>query len=54
MSGASNDERIQKFLEKRSIFEQLARIKYLNWPIDEPESVLVKTMDITKLLEEMK
>lgn len=54
MSNADKDELIQKFLEKRSAFERFARIKYLKGPIDEPETVLIRTMDELKLLEGMK
>jgi hypothetical protein len=48
--GTTDDqERIAKFLENRSAFEQMAREKYLRWPVEEPEAVLVKTSDILKL-----
>ncbi len=48
--GASTkEERIQKFLENRSIIENMASEKYLNWPIEEPETVLIKMADVPKL-----
>lgn len=53
LSIVSENERIEKFRERRSVFEILARTKYLFWPIEEPGSVLVKTMDLPGLLEEM-
>jgi hypothetical protein len=53
LRGASNETRVEKFLEQRSVFEAAARIKYLTWPIEEPDSVLVKTRDMPKLLQEM-
>jgi hypothetical protein len=30
----------------------LARTKYLSWPVDEPDAVLVKTIDVPKLVKE--
>ena len=48
----SGDEgRLEKFREKRSMIEEMARKKYLFWPIEEPEAVLIKNTDIPKLLE---
>jgi hypothetical protein len=41
--------RFEKFLEKRSAIEAMAREKYLFWPIEEPGAVLIKTMDVPKL-----
>lgn len=52
--GRSNAERVEKFLENRSFIEQLARAKYLSWPVEEPEAVLVKTMDVPRLREEIR
>jgi hypothetical protein len=49
-----NEGRIKKFLENRSAIEDMARAKYLFWPIEDLEAVLIKTMDIPKLLKEMK
>ncbi|MEI9804754.1 MAG: GSU2403 family nucleotidyltransferase fold protein [Pseudolabrys sp.] len=40
---------IEAFLKNRSAIEQLARTKYLSFPIEEPGRVLIKTMDIPKL-----
>ncbi len=45
----TKEERLQKFLENRSIIEKVAREKYLNSPIEEPEAVLIKTGDVPKL-----
>jgi hypothetical protein len=44
--------RVERFLENRSIIEAMARIKYLFWPIEEPEHVLIRTDEIPKLLKE--
>jgi hypothetical protein len=41
--------RFEKFLEKRSAIEAMAREKYLFWPIEEPGAVLIKTMDVPEL-----
>src|SRR5262249_15993633 len=43
---AENDGRGQAFLKNRSKIEQMARLKYLSSPIEEPASVLLKTADI--------
>lgn len=46
----SNDEdRLEKFRENRTRIEAMARTKYLSWPIEEPNSVLIKTMEFEKL-----
>jgi hypothetical protein len=44
--------RIDSFLKNRTDIENMARIKYRSWPIEEPEAVLIKTMDVPKLLKE--
>lgn len=52
--GADNldeDGRIEAFRKNRSKIERLLRTKYLSWPVEEPESVLLKTMDVEKLLQ---
>ena len=46
---ATKEERLQKFLENRSSIESMTREKYLNWPIEEPDAVLIKTSDVPKL-----
>jgi hypothetical protein len=48
-TGLSNKGRLEKFHEKRSMFEQMAREMYLHWPVEEPETVLIKTTDVPKL-----
>jgi hypothetical protein len=40
---------IEAFLKNRSAIEQLARTKYLSFPIEEPGRISIKTMDIPKL-----
>jgi hypothetical protein len=52
--GADNldrDGRLEAFRKGRSKIERLLRAKYLSWPVEEPESVLLKTMDVEKLLQ---
>jgi hypothetical protein len=44
-----NKGRVGKFLENRSVIEGLARKKYLSWPIEEADAVLIKTEDVSKL-----
>jgi hypothetical protein len=43
-----NRGRVEKFLENRSVIENLARTKYLSWPIEEADTVLIKTEDVSK------
>lgn len=50
--GLDNDGRVRRFLERRSEIENMARAKYLAWPVEEPESVLLRTVDIPKLLKQ--
>jgi hypothetical protein len=48
-TGLTNEGRLEKFRKNRSAIEQMAREKYLNWPIAEPEAVLIKTTEVPKL-----
>lgn len=49
----SNEQRLEKFRENRSLIEGMAREKYLNWPVEEPETVLIRTMEVRKLLNKL-
>ncbi len=49
----SIEGRITKFQENRSAIEEMARTKYLTRPVEEPGSVLIKTLDVPGLLEEI-
>jgi hypothetical protein len=49
-TGLSNEQRLDKFRKNRSSIEWIAREKYLNWPVEEPETVFIKTMEVPKLL----
>jgi hypothetical protein len=42
--------RVEAFLKNRSKIEQLIRTKYLSWPAEDPETVLLRTMDVEKLI----
>lgn len=44
-----NAGRVEAFQKNRSKIERLVREKYLSWPVEEPELVLVKTMDVETL-----
>jgi len=46
---ASNSEKVEKVRKNRSAIEDLARVKYLRWPVEEPESVLIRSEDVSKL-----
>jgi hypothetical protein len=50
-TGLTNEGRLDKFRRNRSTIERMAREKYLNWPVEEPESVLIKTLEVPKLLD---
>ena len=50
--GVEQDGRIQKFLDNRSTIEQMARTKFLSWPIEDVDIVLIKTTDVARLLRE--
>jgi hypothetical protein len=45
----TTQERVAKFLENRSAIEKMAREKYLRWPIEEPDAVLIRADDVQKL-----
>ena len=47
----SEEGRIEKFRQNRSTIEQMAREKYLHWPVEQPDFVLIKTMDVPKIQE---
>jgi hypothetical protein len=50
--GQDQKGRVESVLRNRSKIEQMARTKYLSWPVDEPGAVLIKTMDVPRLLKE--
>jgi len=43
--------RIESFQKNRSQIEHMSRTKYLLWPVEEPDKVLIKTEDVDRLLE---
>jgi hypothetical protein len=48
-----NEGRVERFLKNRSMIEEMARTKYLSWPVEEPNAVLIKTSDVPKLRDEL-
>ena len=50
-TGVTNKQRLEKFRKNRSSIEQMAREKYLNWSVEEPEAVLIKTIEVRELLD---
>lgn len=52
-SGSTKEERLGKFRRNRQIIERMAREKYLNFPVDEAETVLIRTIDVPKLMSEI-
>jgi hypothetical protein len=51
--GLGQKGRIDTFNKNRSKIELMARMKYLSWPVDELDSVLIKTADVRTLLKEI-
>ena len=49
--GLRQEGRVECFLKNRSKIERMARTKYLSWPIEEPNEVLIKSVDAKKLVE---
>jgi hypothetical protein len=47
--GLDNAGRVEAFRRNRSKIESLVRRKYLSWPVEEPEYLLVKTMEVERL-----
>ncbi len=50
-SGRTPEERLETFRKNRSPIERMAREKYLYLPVEDIEAVLIKTMDVPKLLK---
>jgi hypothetical protein len=48
--GLDIDGRLEVFRRNRSTIEHLAREKYLAWPVEEPNSVLIRTLEVPELL----
>lgn len=51
--GPSSEGRLAGFRESRSAIEEMARAKYLTQPVEDPGSVLIKTLDVPGLLAEI-
>jgi hypothetical protein len=51
-SGRTNEERLETFRKNRSAIERMARQKYLFWPVEEIEAVVIKTEEVPKLIKE--
>jgi hypothetical protein len=51
--GLDQKGRVEAFLKNRSKIELMARTKYLSWPIEVAGTVLIKTMDVPMLLQEI-
>lgn len=49
--GMDQAGRVEAVRKNRSKIEQIVRIKYLFWPVEEPATVLIRTMEVPKLLE---
>lgn len=50
--GVDQDGRLKIFRAHRSVFEKMARTKYVAWPVDAVGSVLITTEDVDKLRQE--
>jgi len=49
---SDNEGRLKKFRERRAAIEAMARKKYLSWPIEEPNVVLIRSTDVPRLLDQ--
>ena len=49
--GKTQDGRVQVFQENRSAIEWMTKREFLDWPIEEPASVLLKTLDVSALIK---
>jgi hypothetical protein len=49
--GLGQEGRVECFLKNRSKIERMARTKYLSWPIEEPNAVLIRSVDAQTLME---
>jgi hypothetical protein len=47
--GLEQEGRVRKFLDNRSTIEGMARAKYLHWPVEQSNAVLIKTADVPQL-----
>jgi len=50
--GTDQARRVEAVRKSRSKIEQIVRTKYLSWPVEEPGTVLIRTMEVPKLLRE--
>jgi hypothetical protein len=48
-AGRDKADLVKTFLANRSTIERMASTKYLSWPIEEPEAILIKTGEIAAL-----
>jgi hypothetical protein len=48
-NGQDKEGRLASFHLSRSKIERMVRTKYLSWPVEEPETVLLKTIDVEQL-----
>ncbi|MDE2464962.1 MAG: DUF1488 family protein [Alphaproteobacteria bacterium] len=51
--GLDQKGRIETVLKHRSKVEELARAKYLSWPVEDPGAVLIRTNEVPQLLKEI-
>ena len=49
----SSEGRLEAVRKNRRLIEQMARWKYLQWPVEEPEQLLIKTEDVARLESEI-
>lgn len=51
---AADAMRLELFRENRSLFERMARLKFMEWPIEKLDEVLIKSEDLERLLAGIK
>jgi hypothetical protein len=52
-AGRDKEGRLASFHSNRSRIERMVKTKYLSWPVEEPESVLLTTMDSEEVLRDI-
>lgn len=52
--GLDRNGRLERFRENREDIAEMAQMKYLEWPIEEPGSTLLKTNDVPALTKKMR
>jgi hypothetical protein len=50
---STKEGRVEAVRKNRTLVEQMAGLKYLHWPVEEPGEILIKTEDVARLKREL-